>query len=96
MRARMVIPTLPGFWIVFVTFGYCADDAEKEKAAAEAATVWLALVNRASMAKAGFRPPVSFAMRCRRSNGRTRCAGGELVLATWEGGILRTRRLLPS
>ena len=44
MRARMV-PTLLCFWMVFVTFAYCADEAEKEKAAAEAATVWLALVD---------------------------------------------------
>ena len=45
MRARMVIPSLLCFWMVFVTVAYCADQSEKEKAAAEAATVWLALVD---------------------------------------------------
>ena len=44
MRARMVIPTLLCFWMVFVTFAYCEDESEKEKVAAEAATLWLALV----------------------------------------------------
>lgn len=36
MRARMIIPTLLCFWMVFATFAYSADESEKEKAAAEA------------------------------------------------------------
>jgi hypothetical protein len=40
--------------MVFVTFAYGADESEKEKAAAEAATVWLALVDSGQYGESWF------------------------------------------
>ena len=54
MRARRAFLTLLCIWVLLATSSYCANESAKEKAAADAAMPWLALVDSGQYGESWF------------------------------------------
>jgi len=86
MRASKVVLTLLCLWMVFVLAAYGSDESAKEKAAADAAMPWLALVDSGHYGESWFQAASLFRDSLSKEQWTNAVRAARDPLAKWSQG----------